>query len=74
VLGSAIALLLGLLGMPLLRRERVFARVAARSDGGGTVLTIASLTRGGGENGPRFAALSDDLASVLAARTGGSPA
>jgi cytochrome c biogenesis protein len=59
--------------MLLLRRERVFARVAARPDGGGTVLTLASLTRGGGENGPRFTALSDDLASVLAARTGGSP-
>jgi cytochrome c biogenesis protein len=74
VLTSAIALLLGLLGMLLLRRERVFARVAAAPGDGGTVLTLASLTRGSGENGPRFAALSDDLASVLAARTGGSPA
>ena len=74
VLAAAIALLLGLLGMLLLRRERVFARVAAASDGGGTVLTLASLTRGSGENGPRFAALSDDLAAVLAARTGGSSA
>ena len=74
VLVAAIALLLGLLGMLLLRRERVFARVAPAPDGGGTVLTLASLTRGSGENGPRFAALSDDLAAVLAARTGGSPA
>jgi cytochrome c biogenesis protein len=73
VLGAAIALLLGLLGMLLLRRERVFARVTARPDGGGTVLTLASLTRGGGENGPRFAALSDDLAHVLAARTPADP-
>jgi cytochrome c biogenesis protein len=59
--------------MLLLRRERVFARVAARPDGGGTVLTLASLTRGSGENGPRLAALSDDLAHVLAARTPADP-
>ena len=39
VLGAAIALLAGLLGMLLLRRERVFARVAPAPDGGGTVLT-----------------------------------
>jgi cytochrome c biogenesis protein len=68
VLAAAVALLLGLLGMLLLRRERVFARVAVRPGDGGTVLTLASLTRGSGENGPRFAALSDDLAHVLAAR------
>jgi cytochrome c biogenesis protein len=68
VLGAAIALLTGLLGMLLLRRERVFARVADRPDGGGTVLTVASLLRGGGENGPRFAALTDDLGAALAAR------
>ena len=82
MLGAAISLLLGLLGLLLLRRERVFARVAARPGTGGTVLTLASLTRGSGENGPRFAALSDDLTGVLAARTaarpragtGGSPA
>ena len=43
VLAAAIALLLGLLGMLLLRRERVFARVAARPGDGGTVLTLASL-------------------------------
>ena len=52
VLGAAIALLLGLLGMLLLRRERVFARVAAAPGGGGTVLTLASLTRGSGESAP----------------------
>ena len=76
MLGAAIALLLGLLGMLLLRRERVFARVAARPGGGGTVLTLASLTRGSGENGPRFAALSDDLARRSLPdlpRTGGLP-
>jgi cytochrome c biogenesis protein len=69
VLGSAIALLAGLLGMLLLRRERVFARVVADPAGGGTVLTIASLTRGSGESAPRFAALTDDLHAALAART-----
>jgi cytochrome c biogenesis protein len=69
VLGAAIALLTGLLGMLLLRRERVFARVAGGSGSGGTVLTLASLTRGSGENAPRFAALSDHLGAALAART-----
>jgi cytochrome c biogenesis protein len=68
VLGSAISLLLGLLGMLLLRRERVFARVAADPAGGGTVLTLASLTRGSGESAPRFAALTDDLGDALADR------
>jgi cytochrome c biogenesis protein len=68
VLGSAVSLLLGLLGMLLLRRERVFARVAAAPEGGGTVLTLASLTRGSGESAPRFAALTDDLDDALAAR------
>ena len=67
VLGSSIALLVALLGMLLLRRERVFARVAA-DPGGGTVLTLASLTRGSGESAPRFAALTDDLDDRLAAR------
>jgi len=79
VLGSAVALLAGLLGMLLLRRERVFARVASGPGGGGTVLTLASLTRGSGESAPRFAALTDDLRTALAARTrapepGGPPA
>jgi cytochrome c biogenesis protein len=69
VLGAAIALLAGLLGMLLLRRERVFARAAPDEDGGGSVLTVASLTRGSGESGPRFAALSDDLRTALDART-----
>jgi cytochrome c biogenesis protein len=69
VLGSAIALLLGLLGMLLVRRERVFARVAATAGDGGTVLTVASLMRGSGESALRFAALSDDLGAVLEART-----
>jgi cytochrome c biogenesis protein len=72
VLGSAIALLTGLLGMLLLRRERVFARVGARDPSGpgdgGSVLTLASLTRGSGENAPRFAALTDDLGAALRAR------
>jgi cytochrome c biogenesis protein len=73
VLVAAITLLTGLLGMLLLRRERVFARVATRDtsgpDDGGTVLTLASLTRGSGENAPRFAALTDDLGAALVART-----
>jgi cytochrome c biogenesis protein len=68
VLGAAIALLTGLLGMLLLRRERVFARVVPDPGGGGTVLTLASLTRGSGESAPRFAALTDDLGKALAAR------
>jgi cytochrome c biogenesis protein len=73
VLVAAIALLTGLLGMLLLRRERIFARVSthdlAGPGDGGTVLTLASLTRGSGENAPRFAALTDDLGAALAART-----
>jgi cytochrome c biogenesis protein len=78
VLGAAIALLVGLLGMLLVRRERVFAR-AAEAAGGGTVLEVATLTRGGAESSSRFAALTDDLGDVLVARTrttpdGGSPA
>jgi cytochrome c biogenesis protein len=78
VLGAAISLLLGLLGMLLLRRERFFARVSPAPEGGGTVLTVASLTRGSGETGPRFAALTDDLRDALddraaLSRTGGPP-
>jgi cytochrome c biogenesis protein len=69
VLGAAIALLLGLLGMLLLRRERVFARAAVDPRGGGTVLVLAALTRGSGENAPRFAALTDALGAALRART-----
>jgi cytochrome c biogenesis protein len=73
VLGAAISLLLGLLGMLLLRRERVFARVAADPRRGGTVLTLASLTRGSGESAPRFTALKDDLADALADRAPRTP-
>jgi cytochrome c biogenesis protein len=73
VLGSAISLLLGLLGMLLLRRERVFARVTPAPGGGGTVLTLASLTRGSGESAPRFAALKDDLDDALADRAPALP-
>jgi cytochrome c biogenesis protein len=68
VLGASIALFTGLLGMLLLRRERVFARTAPGPGTGGTVLTVASLTRGSGENAPRFAALAEDLSHALAAR------
>jgi cytochrome c biogenesis protein len=67
VLGAAIALLLGLLGMLLVRRERVFARVPDGPDDGGTVLMIASLQRGSGESAPRFAALSSHLDAALEA-------
>jgi cytochrome c biogenesis protein len=73
VLGSAVALLTGLLGLLLLRRERVFARAAPAPAPGGTVLTLASLTRGSGESAPRFAALTDDLRAALAARTAPRP-
>jgi cytochrome c biogenesis protein len=68
VLGAAIAVLVGLLGMLLVRRERVFARVGPAADGGGTVLSIGSLTRGSADTGPRFAALTDDLRTALTAR------
>jgi cytochrome c biogenesis protein len=77
VLLAAIVLLAGLLGMLLLRRERFFARVAAAPDGGGTVLTVASLTRGSGETAPRFTALTGELRDALDDRassgTGGPP-
>lgn len=73
VLGSAIALLVGLLGMLLVRRERVFARVAAAGDDGGSVLTVASLLKGGGDSGSRFAALTDDLGAVVGAGTPSHP-
>jgi cytochrome c biogenesis protein len=73
VLGSAIALLTGLLGMLLVRRERVFARVRTDPAGGGTVLSIGSLTRGSADTGPRFTARTDELAAALAARAGRPP-
>jgi cytochrome c biogenesis protein len=65
VLGAAIALLAGLLGMLLLRRERFFARVAVDPGGGGTVLTVASLTKGSGDTGARFTALTGELRAAL---------
>jgi cytochrome c biogenesis protein len=68
VLVSALAMLAGLLGMLLVRRERFFARVTDAPDGGGTVLSLASLTRGSGDSGPRFAALTGDLRAALDAR------
>jgi cytochrome c biogenesis protein len=68
VLGAAMSVLLGLLGMLLVRRERVFARVGSAPDGGGTVLSIGSLTRGSADTGPRFTALTHDLRTALAAR------
>ncbi|MGY1837819.1 MULTISPECIES: cytochrome c biogenesis protein ResB [unclassified Modestobacter] len=66
VLAAAIAVLVGLLGMLLVRRERVFARVGPGPDGGGTVLSIGSLTRGSADTGPRFTALTDDVGRALA--------
>jgi cytochrome c biogenesis protein len=69
VLVSSIALLTGLLGTLLLRRQRVFARAAAAPAEGGTVLTLASLTRGSAENAPRFTSLTDDLGAALGAHT-----
>jgi cytochrome c biogenesis protein len=88
VLAAAVAVLVGLLGMLLLRRERVFARATGGADGGGTVLEVGALTRGSGDGAPRFAALTDDLRAVLTTRattatppdggaaptTGGAPA
>jgi cytochrome c biogenesis protein len=74
VLGAAMAVLAGLLGMLLVRRERVFARVGPASSGGGTVLSIGSLTRGSADTGPRFTALTDQVQTALAARAGPSPA
>ncbi|HEX2074571.1 MAG TPA: cytochrome c biogenesis protein ResB [Geodermatophilus sp.] len=68
VLVAALAMLAGLLGMLLLRRERFFARVGAAPGGAGTVLTAGSLTRGGGDGDARFSALTDDLRAALAAR------
>ncbi len=87
VLGASVAVLAGLLGMLLVRRERVFLRAAPAGGAGdgGTVLDVGALTRGSGDGAPRFAALTDDLRAVLTARadrgpsgaapeTGGAPA
>jgi cytochrome c biogenesis protein len=68
VLVSAISLLLGLLALLLLRRERFFARVGPAAGGGGTVLTVGSLTRGGGDSAARFAELTGRLQTALDAR------
>jgi cytochrome c biogenesis protein len=73
VLAAAIALLAGLLGMLLVRRERVFARVGPAPDGGGTVLSIGSLTRGSADTGPRFTALTDQVRTALSARAVHAP-
>ncbi|PZA19687.1 cytochrome c biogenesis protein ResB [Modestobacter versicolor] len=73
VLAASIAVLLGLVGMLLVRRERVFARVGPAPDGGGTVLSIGSLTRGSADTGPRFTALTDDVRAALAARAPAPP-
>jgi len=64
VLAAAVALLTGLMGMLLLRRERFFVRAGPGADGG-TVLATALLTRGSGHAGPRFATLTDDLHRAL---------
>ncbi|MGY1770580.1 cytochrome c biogenesis protein ResB [Blastococcus sp. SYSU D00813] len=74
VLVSAVAVLVGLLAMLLLRRERVFARVGPAAATGGTVLTVGSLTRGGGDGTERFAGLADHLRAALAARAPARPA
>jgi len=73
VLIAAMSVLAGLLGMLLVRRERVFARVGPAAEGGGTVLSIGSLTRGSADTGPRFTALTDDVRAALAARAAASP-
>ena len=73
MLGAAMSILLGLLGMLLVRRERVFARAVPAPDGGGTVLAVGSLTRGSAETGPRFTALTDQLRAALAARAPAAP-
>jgi cytochrome c biogenesis protein len=64
VLAAAVALLTGLMGMLLLRRERFFVRAEPGADGS-TVLATALLTRGSGDAGPRFATLTDDLHRAL---------
>ncbi|MGY1602818.1 cytochrome c biogenesis protein ResB [Geodermatophilus sp. SYSU D00815] len=69
VLAAAIAMLTGLLGMLFVRRERFFARVADGPGGSGTVLSLASLTKGSGEPGPRFGALTGDLRAALDERS-----
>ncbi|MGY1703079.1 cytochrome c biogenesis protein ResB [Geodermatophilus sp. SYSU D00697] len=74
VLGAAVSLLVGLLALLLLRRERFFARVGPALGGGGTVLTVGSLTRGGGESATRFAELTGRLRAALDERAPTTPA
>ena len=74
VLGAAVAVLVGLILMLLVRRERVFARVVPDAEGGGTVLAIGSLTRGSADTGPRFTALTDDIGAALTTRAAQPPA
>jgi cytochrome c biogenesis protein len=69
VLAAAVLLLAGLLGMLLLRRERVFARAGPDGDDSGTVLATALLTRGSGDSAPRFVALTEELRTALAERS-----
>ena len=69
VLAAAIALLAGLLALLLLRRERFFARVGPAPGGGGTVLSVGSLTRGGGESATSFAELTGRLRAALDERS-----
>jgi cytochrome c biogenesis protein len=73
MLGAAVAILVGLIGMLLVRRERVFARVGPAPGGGGSVLSIGSLTRGSADTGPRFTALVDTVRTALAARGPAAP-
>ncbi|MPR00504.1 cytochrome c biogenesis protein ResB [Modestobacter sp. I12A-02628] len=68
VLIASIGIMIGSLAMLLLSRERVFARAGPGAGGAGTVLSIGSLTRGSGETGPRFQALTDDLQDALTTR------
>jgi len=52
-------------GHPPSKFERVFARAEPASDGGGTVLSVGSLTRGGGESATSFAELTGRLEAAL---------
>ncbi|MCV2490423.1 cytochrome c biogenesis protein ResB [Geodermatophilus sp. YIM 151500] len=70
VLAAAVALVVGLLGMLLVRRERFFARASAGPDGAGSVLAVALLTRGSGDAGPRLAELTADLTAALSGASG----
>jgi cytochrome c biogenesis protein len=73
VLGAAVSVMIGLLGMLLLRRERVFARAGPAPGGGGTVLSVGALTRGSADTAPRFTALTEDLDDALTTRAARGP-